>query len=303
MVEVLPILAKKESSRNGPVLTITNPFCLEITHPEERVLFDPYRDANPFFHMMEFIWMMAGSNQVAWLSQFNKRMAEYSDDGHIFHAAYGHRWRKAFGCDQIQHIVAMLTSNKSERRAVMAMWSPTLDFGIASKDLPCNTQIMFRMVLGSLDMTVVNRSNDMIWGMFGANAVHMTMLHELISRAIGVPTGVYRVFTTNLHVYPEMPRFQEIMDKCKVRDDRYATAKLKPFPLLGEGEKLQDFLRDSEEFILTPEISGWRTNWFLNVAQPFYRKFMQRDTSVLCMAQDWQVAGNEWLERRMKVEK
>jgi hypothetical protein len=63
------------------------------SHPCERVLFSPRRNANPFFHFFEALWILAGSNDVQWLSHFNKRMAEFSDNGRTFHGAYGYRLR------------------------------------------------------------------------------------------------------------------------------------------------------------------------------------------------------------------
>ena len=49
-------VGKKENTRNGWVLEFPTPFCVTYTHPTERVLFYPERDANPFFHLMESLW-------------------------------------------------------------------------------------------------------------------------------------------------------------------------------------------------------------------------------------------------------
>ena len=43
----------KEDSRNGPVVVAPGPVLTRYTHPTQRVLFSPLRDANPFFHIME----------------------------------------------------------------------------------------------------------------------------------------------------------------------------------------------------------------------------------------------------------
>jgi hypothetical protein len=57
----------------------------------ERVLFDSVRDANPFFHFMEALWILAGRSDVEWLAQWLPSIADYSDDGVSFHGAYGMR--------------------------------------------------------------------------------------------------------------------------------------------------------------------------------------------------------------------
>lgn len=54
-----------------------------------------------------------------------------------------------------------------------------------------------------LDMTVLNRSNDLVWGMLGANYVHFSFLQEYMAARLGVEVGRYTQFSNNLHVYTE----------------------------------------------------------------------------------------------------
>ena len=83
----------EEPSRNGPVLVAPGPVITEYTTPRSRVLYSPTRDANPFFHFMESLWILAGSNDVAFVEYFAKNMRAYSDDGVTSWGAYGWRWR------------------------------------------------------------------------------------------------------------------------------------------------------------------------------------------------------------------
>jgi hypothetical protein len=87
----------------------------------------------------------------------------------------------------------------------------------ATKDVCCNTCVYFSIredrppvhvddfergnAWKYLDMTVCNRSNDLVLGCFGANAVHFSFLQEYMAACIGVQVGVYNQFTNNLHVY------------------------------------------------------------------------------------------------------
>ena len=198
MMILMSMSGQPECSRNGEVLTIQEPLTVTVKNPLNRVLIDPVRQANPYFHVMEFIWMMAGNNQPNWIKAFNSRFEEYADNLNskgvdIIHGAYGHRWRNHFNLDQIHAAVDMLEYNPESRRVVLSMWDTNADLGKAHNDLPCNTHIYLRVVGGKLNMTVCNRSNDVVWGMTGANAVHMTMLHELISLAAHIPIGKYIV--------------------------------------------------------------------------------------------------------------
>ncbi|MHA2069706.1 MAG: thymidylate synthase, partial [Candidatus Thorarchaeota archaeon] len=87
---------KERPSRNGPVLVFDGPVTTVFRKPQERVMLLPERDANPFFHFMEGLWMLAGRNDVEWISQFNSTIENYSDNGVTFHGAYGHRWCNYF---------------------------------------------------------------------------------------------------------------------------------------------------------------------------------------------------------------
>src|SRR4051812_37796218 len=49
-------------SRYGPVLEHPEPVTTVYRKPWQRVLFDEVRDANPFFHFFESLWMLGGRN-------------------------------------------------------------------------------------------------------------------------------------------------------------------------------------------------------------------------------------------------
>src|SRR5688500_12288764 len=102
--EALKQSHRQITSRNGACMEFTRPVATTYTHPWERVLFYAERDANPFFHLMESLWMLSGRNDVEWIEQFNGRINSYSDDGRTFHGAYGFRWREWFGCEQLNDL-------------------------------------------------------------------------------------------------------------------------------------------------------------------------------------------------------
>ena len=83
-------------SRSGHVIEYPSPVMTVYKRPEERVLFYPSRDANPFFHLFEALWMLAGRDDLKFVSRFNKRMKDFSDDGVTLNGAYGYRWKEYF---------------------------------------------------------------------------------------------------------------------------------------------------------------------------------------------------------------
>jgi len=202
-VQALETTGVEVDTRNGKALEFPYPVTTSYSHSRERVLFYPMRDANPYFHLMESFWMLAGKNEVDWISKYNGRMSSYSDDGVTINGAYGYRWKNWFGKDQLEIAIHRLLNYENDRRTVVSMWDPIKDFSKENtgKDHPCNTQIMFWVRDNTLNMTVCNRSNDMIWGAYGANAVHMSVLLEYMAARIDCAVGTYYQFSNNLHAY------------------------------------------------------------------------------------------------------
>lgn len=205
----------KEESRNGPVLRFDTPVTTVWEPGFNCVSRDINRDANPFLHYIESFWMLAGRNDVALVSKLAANMQNYSDDGETLHGAYGHRWRKWFGFDQIDEIIKELIANPKSRRCVLQMWDGFADLQKAragGKDVPCNTAIYFDPLGDELNMTVTNRSNDTVWGAYGANVVHMSFLHSYVAHKVGKKVGTYYQESNNLHLYADFPITQKLID-------------------------------------------------------------------------------------------
>ena len=114
-------------TRNGQAKAAAVPTLYTVTNPRERVLFNPQRRANPYFHVMETIWMFAGLRNVDWLKQFNSQITEYAESNGDINGAYGYRWRKHFDVDQIAGVIKELQERPDSRQAVIAMYDPRVD--------------------------------------------------------------------------------------------------------------------------------------------------------------------------------
>lgn len=314
-------------SRNGRVVQAQGPVLTTYLYPRERVMFSALRDANPFFHLYEALWMLAGRKDAASVSRFAKQMESFADgDGQLW-GAYGWRWRYFFGFDQLGQILALLKADPKTRRAVLSMWSAVGDLvsvaggdgGMASKDVPCNTHVYFDMTQGSLDMTVCNRSNDIVWGAYGANIVHMSILQEFVACAVGVPVGVYNQFSNNFHAYIDRPDVQRLIDTASstkqagwtvayVADDRYSRLS-KPVGLMPEGNAhWGDWLAECEALVDYPYSEDkWRFAFFRYTVQPLMLAHEAYKAGAIgraielaaqCEAFDWRAAATEWLQRR-----
>lgn len=304
----LKVVGRPAESRNGPVLVAPGPVATIYTAPLERVLFDPVRDANPVFHLMETLWMFVGSNDVEWLLSFNSNYTNYAEDDGKVHGAYGHRWRKHFYFDQLQAIAMELRAKPNSRRAVLQMWDAAWDLTAEKRDVPCNTTAYFNIVDGMLNMTVCCRSNDAVWGAYGANVVHFSMLQELLARWVGVEVGEYIQFSNNFHVYTEndvVKRLLPVVENDPL--DPYVT--LTPTPMFDGNETVDDFLADCEDLTnpLVAHYVKYRTHFFREVAYPLYSKYLARKRGEAYDTKfdhptDWSLAFQEWVERRTPKE-
>ena len=304
----LKIAGVDETSRNGSVRVAPGPVVTEYSHPCERVLFDADRDANAVFHLLESLWMLAGYNDSAPLLPYNARMAEYAETSGAIHGAYGYRWRNQFGFDQILAIVQELRAKPSSRQCVLQMWHAPMDLGVDVKDRPCNTNAYFQVRKNSedkpaLQMTVCCRSNDALWGAYGANAVHFSILQELMARAIGVEVGTYTQFSNNFHAYKAVPVAARWLEQPPAPMERpYPTV----YPLLQSSETIEDFFMDCRTVFNPALPQVWNTSFFHRVVAPLKSVYdarklkartwkVQLDHVADC---DWKQAFIEWASRR-----
>ena len=116
-----------QESRNGTTYEANEPVTTFYVRPWERVCLIEERDANPFFHFIESLWMLSGSNELEPLTYYVKSMSDFSDDGKTLWGAYGWRWSKYFNKDQLAIIIQLLKTNPDDRRAVLQMWDPIGD--------------------------------------------------------------------------------------------------------------------------------------------------------------------------------
>lgn len=308
-LRLLKVRGVKRASRNGPVTQFVGPVTTTFAAPTERVMFHPDRDCNPFFHLYESLWMLAGRRDVKSVAHYVKRMAEYSDDGKVFHGAYGYRWRHHFGIDQINKVISTLANNPEDRRCVIGMWDPRTDLGFEGKDFPCNTTVMFSVNwLGNVDMTVTNRSNDIIWGAYGANAVHFSMLQEYIASALQRKCGCYYQQSNNLHAYESTHAGCAHLSNEIAEDNPYRRGLVEPFPIMSSGQA--NFDLDLSVYMRKGPIVGFTTDFFRQVVTPMHyaheafkaggveRFDRAKENLENCRATDWKKAALEWIERR-----
>lgn len=344
----------REESRAGPVLVMPYPVMSVYDRPTERVLFDDKRDANPFFHLYESLWMLAGRDEYAslncYVKDFGERFGEPPNPfirGGYIHGAYGRRWRGGFGEDQIDVIVSRLRSNPQDRQCVLQMWDARCggrwedgsssgfdDLNSKWKDRPCNTHCYFRVrteieAVGAslaggdrgtpepvqyLDMTICCRSNDIVWGAYGANAVHFSMLQEYMAGRIGCRVGTMFQLSNNYHGYVD------VLEKVGEPGEHHYM--MTPQPI---GEKWNRWDYDLLQFMEWHDhlwtLPGESNDIDLGIGDSIVNQWFYTTAQIMCQcnwlwkkgrkqeaqehaqhieADDWRVAAVDWMGRRMK---
>lgn len=333
-LELLVNEGVRQDTRAGEVLVVPYPVMTCNEQPLNRVSFNSKRDANPFFHLMEALWMLAGRNDITWLDQFVGDFSQRFGDsvsihehpsGLLQHGAYGFRWRQHFDIegggggwppDQLNKIVEMLKANHQDRRVVLTMWDPVADLGANVKDVPCNTHIYPRVrhepdgdLIGVphynlvLDLTVCCRSNDAVWGAHGANAVHFSILQEYLAARISVGVGKLYQLSNNYHVYTSALNKVWPMG-LEGTVPHHKPAKL--VKLVHEPEHFDDdlklFFQNNWEHMI------YRNAFFALVAIPLRQSYAlwrerryndARGVIFRMLTCDWSVAAGSWYGRRM----
>lgn len=213
------LAAPEQSSRVGAtkeliLRTIT------IRHPELRCYVLPHRNDNIFAKIAETLWVMAGRNDIAFLSKYLPRAVDYSDDGKTWRAGYGQRMRRygqemaipapddllvRYSTDQLDSVVRCLQDDRYSRRAVMSLWDPCTDYN-KTKDIPCNDWLDFiirpnKDGIDELHLNIGQRSSDLMWGFSGINTFEFSILQTLLARWLQCKVGTLNYNITSLHVY------------------------------------------------------------------------------------------------------
>lgn len=167
------------------------------------------RNSSALAAIGETFWVLSGRNDIRFLSRVLPRAANFSDDGATWRGAYGPR---LYNNDQLDSVINRLRKNPNTRQAYLTIYDPTLDSDVniaarredrqpVTKDMICNLALLFSITDGCLNMTVINRSQDVLWGMSSINFIEFSIIQEVIANVLGVNVGQYKLFSNNLHYY------------------------------------------------------------------------------------------------------
>jgi len=315
--KLLNEVGEEITCRGMKTLEAPDPVATKYYNPMECVCFHPSRSPNPFFHFFEALWILGGKEDVAYVAQFNPNMGQFSDDGVFFHGAYGHRLRYHHGFDQVEVAIRLLKNDETTRQVVLQIWSAGMDLGAMSKDIPCNDLVFLKVRNGQLHMRVCCRSNDMIWGAYGANAVQFPFLLEYLALSAGYPVGTYTQISDSFHVYTENAQGSQQINNweslCNTQyltiESPYKSGEVVHTPLILEDETKEMFDSDLSDFLKATKGTQYihpgkgKTHFFKHVAGPLWNLWlMHKDKDMFEVATKFRqefaghyIPNNDWI--------
>lgn len=151
----------------------------------------------------EQIWFLMGHKNLAFLQRFTKIWDDFAEANNCVESAYGYRWRKHFGRDQIDGLIKLLQDDPSSRHGVILMWDPSDDglaTGIKKKNVPCPYTFTVQIMGGKLCLHLIIRSNDMMLGN-PHDVAGFAFLAHILAQKLQVDLGTLTVSISNAHIY------------------------------------------------------------------------------------------------------
>lgn len=151
----------------------------------------------------EQVWFLSGSRKPEdFLRNYTKIWDVFTNPNDVVTVAYGYRWRKHFGRDQIGKLIELLEKEPSSRHGVVIAWDPAED-GLSlfkKKNVPCPYTFTVNIIGGKLHLHNIVRSNDMILG-FPFDVPGFCLLQYILAQRLGVKVGTYSHSISNSHIY------------------------------------------------------------------------------------------------------
>lgn len=151
----------------------------------------------------EQVWFISGARKPAdFLRDYTRIWDAFTNPNDVVTVAYGYRWRKHFGRDQIAKLIELLEKEPSSRHGVVIAWDPAHD-GLSlfkKANVPCPYTFTVNIINGKLHMHNMVRSNDMILG-FPFDVAGFCFLQYVLAQRLGVEVGTYSHSISNAHIY------------------------------------------------------------------------------------------------------
>jgi len=189
-----------------------NSFSFDMNYP---VCYHQNRKLSYKFMAREAWTICCGTNAVSDISEYNKHIAQFSDNGVSFAGAYGPMF-----IYQRDYVINSLVKDQNSRQAVFTIWKPNPG---SSADFPCTLVFNFQIRDNKLHCFVNMRSSDAWLGlpydMFNFTTVALNILCAYnLKTAEAVELGDMHMMLNSSHLYG--PNLEAARDVIITRADK-----------------------------------------------------------------------------------
>ena len=175
----------------------------DLPRPRDRLLQHPLRPVNLSHAVGRFLWMMAGSQDLARIRFYEPKVEAFSDDGvTVPGSSDGYR---VIGCGppggQLEAVIGLLAGETNTRRATLAVYHPS-DAGRESRDIPCTIAISLNARDDGLHVATVMRANNLLT-LLPYDLFEFSLLGEYVAARLGIDLAGYHHFMVSAHVYAD----------------------------------------------------------------------------------------------------
>lgn len=167
-----------------------------ILNPIDNEIKQEWRKWNKSYAELEWKWYLSGNPNPDMVAEKAKLWNKLRDKNGNVNSNYGYQWNRG---NQLNYVIQTLKDDKESRRAVISLYDGK-ENSKYKKDTVCTLAINFFITSNKLNMNVLMRSQDLIWG-FCNDQYCFSKLQELIANELSINIGLYYHFVTNLHIY------------------------------------------------------------------------------------------------------
>lgn len=172
--------------------------CLTILNPLDRDIKTTWRRWSKTYAEREWKWFQSMNRSVEEIKKYAPTWDKMHGGDNIVNSNYGWQWNRNA---QLETTIQQLSNNPNTRQA----WISIFDGKEKSEymyDTPCTIAIGFDIKPNSknLDMTVVMRSNDLVYG-FCNDQYCFSKLQEYVAMRLHRPVGTYTHIVHDMHIY------------------------------------------------------------------------------------------------------
>jgi len=167
-----------------------------IENPKDNFINTSWRKWNPKYADREWQWYLSKNRSVEELKKFAPIWDKMHNGNNIVNSNYGYQWSRN---EQLTYVINELTRDNNSRKANISIYDGK-EHPEYTHDTPCTLSIGFRIVHNKLNMSVIMRSNDLVYG-FCNDQYCFSKLQQIVADELNKEIGTYYHFAQDMHIY------------------------------------------------------------------------------------------------------